>query len=171
MHASIFLPLFLHLLCFVPFFLLNDLYFDNCTFSSTTYFLQVTGLEALQLLVCLNLSNNRISSFTTLEPLKLLRSLKVLNISSNEISSHPVDTSRYLCASPLSHTMNVEHIIEELKKDDIKVRDYWEAILLFKELSLTQLDITGNAVVDEAFRDLLPKVLPTLKWLDGMCVR
>lgn len=131
----------------------------------------IEGLEALQLLVYLNLSNNQIASFTALEPLKLLKSLKVLNISFNEIGSHPVDTTRYLCSSPLSHTKDVSEILGGYQKDDIKVADYWEAVLFFTELNLTQLDASGNEVVDDHFKDLLKQLLPTLKWLDGELVR
>ncbi|KAE9615201.1 putative leucine-rich repeat domain, L domain-containing protein [Lupinus albus] len=64
----------------------------------------IEGLEAMQLLFCLNLSHNKFGSFTALGPLRLLRSLKVLNISYNEIGSHSIDTRRYLCSSPLCHT-------------------------------------------------------------------
>ncbi|XP_020271364.1 geranylgeranyl transferase type-2 subunit alpha 1 [Asparagus officinalis] len=131
----------------------------------------IAGLEALQHLVCLNLSNNKISSFTSLEPLKLMKYLKVLNISSNEIGSHPIDTSKYFCSSPLSHTYEAENITKAFKKGNINVGDYWEAILLFQEMNLIQLDISENKVADEAFGDLLLEVLPTLKWLDGKCVR
>ncbi|CAL5430532.1 unnamed protein product [Camellia sinensis] len=49
-------------------------------------------LQAMQLLSCLNLSNNKMGSFSALEPLTLLKSLKVLDISYNEIGAHAVDT-------------------------------------------------------------------------------
>ncbi|XAR62073.1 Protein geranylgeranyltransferase type II [Bertholletia excelsa] len=75
----------------------------------------IEGLQAMQLLSCLNLSNNKISSFSALAPLKLLMSLEVLNISCNEIGSHPVDTRRYLCPSPLSHTEEVTGILAKLQ--------------------------------------------------------
>ncbi|EHA8586515.1 geranylgeranyl transferase type-2 subunit alpha 1 [Cocos nucifera] len=126
----------------------------------------IAGLEALQLLVCLNLSNNQISSFTALEPLKLLDSLRVLDVSFNEIGAHPIDTTRFLCLSPLSHTLDVKLNIGQFQKGDIKVGDHWEAILLFKDLRLAQLDVRGNAVANERFAILLTEVLPTLNWLN-----
>ena len=43
---------------------------------------------------------------------------------------------------------------------------FWEAFLIFGNLALTELNITGNAVADENFRSFLVKVLPTLRWLD-----
>ena len=58
----------------------------------------LTGLEAMQLLSCLNLSHNKFGSFTALGPVRLLKSLKVLNISYNELGSHSIDTTRYLCS-------------------------------------------------------------------------
>ncbi|CAL5430551.1 unnamed protein product [Camellia sinensis] len=48
-----------------------------------------------ELLSCLNLSNNKMGSFSALEPLTLLKSLKVLDISYNEIGAHVVDTRSY----------------------------------------------------------------------------
>lgn len=131
----------------------------------------LTGLEALQLLVCLNLGNNQISGFTALEPLKLLDSLRVLDVSFNEIGAHPIDTTRFLCLSPLSHTLDVKQSIDQFQKGDIKVGDHWEAMLLFKDLRLTQLDVRGNAVANERFVILLTEVLPTLNWLNGELVR
>ncbi|KAJ6807115.1 geranylgeranyl transferase type-2 subunit alpha 1 [Iris pallida] len=130
----------------------------------------IEGLEALQLLVYLNLSNNHISSFTALDPLKLLNSLRVLNISFNEIGAHPVDTTRYLCLSPLWQTRDASEILQVSKKDNIEPAHNWEAVLLFKGLNLTQLDVSGNAVVNDCFRGVLRKLLPTLKWLDGQPV-
>lgn len=61
----------------------------------------MAGLETMQLLSCLNLSSNKLGSFTALEPLRLLKSLKVLNILYNEIGAQSIDTTRYLCSSPL----------------------------------------------------------------------
>nr|CAD1832068.1 unnamed protein product [Ananas comosus var. bracteatus] len=131
----------------------------------------IAGLEALQLLICLNLSNNQISSFTSLEPLKRLSSLKVLDLSFNEIGAHPVDTTRYLCSSPLSHTLDVKGIMEVLQKDNINVADHWEMILLFKSLNLKQLNMKGNPVSSENFGQLVTKILPSLHWVDGERVR
>ncbi|XP_026455244.1 geranylgeranyl transferase type-2 subunit alpha 1-like isoform X2 [Papaver somniferum] len=124
--------------------------------------LQTTeGLEALQLLSCLNLSYNKFRSFTALEPLRLLQSLSVLDISYNEIGLHPIDTTSYLCASPLSHKSNIE---------GIGMSDCWEAEVVFKGLQLKQLDVAGCAINGDKLRSLLVKVLPNLKWLDGEVV-
>ena len=121
----------------------------------------------MQLLSCLNLSHNKLGSFTALGPLRLLKSLKVLNISYNEIGSHSIDTRRFLCSSPLSHTEEFAWDRFEILTDSISATKFWEAFLIFQSLNLTELDIEGNAVADENFRLFLVKVLPTLKWLDG----
>lgn len=121
----------------------------------------------MQLLSCLNLSHNKIGSFTALGPLRLLKSLKVLNISYNEIGSHSVDTTRYLCSSPLLHTEELDWDLFESLNGDINAPNIWEAFLVFKSLNLKQLDIIGNAVADDKMRSFLVKLLPTLKWLDG----
>jgi geranylgeranyl transferase type-2 subunit alpha len=127
----------------------------------------LTGLEAMQLLSRLNLSNNKISSFTALGPLRLLKSLKVLDISCNEVGSHSIDTTRYICSSPLSHTEEIDWSRDEIVTGDVNLTNYWEAFLIFKGLDLTQLDIVGNAITDEKFKSFLVKIVPTLKWLDG----
>lgn len=127
----------------------------------------IEGLEAMQLLSWLNLSNNKIKSFTALDPLRHLKSLKALNISHNEIGKHSIDTTRYLCASPMSHNVASDWKSDPSSADDAQLSNYWEAFFIFRNLTLTQLEITGNAVADEDFRSFLHKVLPTLKWLDG----
>lgn len=134
------------------------------------YIFPISGLEALQLLVGLNLSHNQIMSFTALEPIKYLKSLKVLDLSFNEIGSHHVDTTRYLCTSPLSHTYDITETINELTTEKIQIGDFWEAVLLFKSLQLVQLDMQGNSINNERFRVLVEKVNPCLRWLDGMSV-
>lgn len=128
----------------------------------------MTGLEALQLLSCLNLSYNRLSSFTALGPLRLLRSLKVLDISYNEIGSHSIDTTRYLFSSPLSHTEELDWNGDETVVGDVNLTNCWEAFLTFKGLSLTQVDISGNAFADDGFKTFFVKILPSVKWLDGV---
>ncbi|RAL47081.1 hypothetical protein DM860_017122 [Cuscuta australis] len=126
----------------------------------------IEGLEAIQQLVCLNLSKNLLCSFTALEPLKHLRSLKVLDISYNDIGAHPIDTKRYLCSSPLCHSSGSAWNLDEF------VTDHWEVLLVFKNLNLTQLDIMGNAVSDDRnLKLLLFKLMPALKWLDGQELR
>lgn len=125
------------------------------------------GLEAMQLLSCLNLSNNKIKSFTALDPLRHLKLLRVLNISHNEIGDHSIDSTRYLCSSPLSHTIENDWKSGLSSEDVDQMTKYWEAYIFFKDLTLTQLEIRGNAVVDEDFRSFLRKILASLEWLDG----
>ncbi|BBG96145.1 RAB geranylgeranyl transferase alpha subunit 1 [Prunus dulcis] len=118
----------------------------------------IEGLEAMQLLSCLNLSVNKFSSFSALGPLRLLKSLKVLNISYNEIGLHTIDTTRYLCSSPLSHTEETSWNCDEMMPGVLR---------------LMQLDIAGNAIAGENFKSFLVKVVPSLQWLDvkmGFCV-
>lgn len=128
----------------------------------------MAGLEAMQLLSYLSLSNNKLGSFSALEPLRQLKSLKVLDVSYNEIGAHSIDTTRYLCSSPLSHSVGSERDCEEILTDGVSVTNYWEALFVLKGLNLTQLDVVGNAIADEKFASLLIKVLPALKWLDGV---
>ncbi|XP_006657246.1 geranylgeranyl transferase type-2 subunit alpha 1 [Oryza brachyantha] len=131
----------------------------------------IEGLESLQQLVCLNLSNNQISSFTALEPLTKIISLKVLDLSSNEIGTHPIDTARYICPSPFSHKVEACEAFEECLKKNINVEEFWDAILLFKNVNLVQLCLEGNAVANkEGFMTLVVTLNPSLKWLDGACV-
>lgn len=125
----------------------------------------IEGLESLQLLCCLNLSKNKICSFSALEPLRLLKSLKVLDISCNEIGAHSIDTRRYLCASPLSHTSDWKS--EEFGVSGAEMTNYWDAFLIFSGLNLRQLDVTGNPIADKKFKLFLCKLLPAMKWLDG----
>ncbi|WJX34943.1 protein geranylgeranyltransferase type II [Trifolium repens] len=124
------------------------------------------GLEAMQLLSCLNLSHNKLGSFTALGPLRSLKSLKVLNISYNELGSHSIDTRRYLCSSPLAHTevFALDHF--EILCGSYSATKFWEAFLIFESLNLTDLNITGNAVADENFTSFIVKVLPSLKYLN-----
>lgn len=127
-------------------------------------------MEALQLLCCLNLSNNKVSNFSALEPLKQLKSLNVLDISCNEIGAHSIDTRRYLFTSPVSHHM-IGNIWDDSKKEfavsDFEMTNYWEAFSVFRGLNLTQLDIKGNPIADENLKLFFCKVLPKLKWMDG----
>ncbi|MQL78665.1 hypothetical protein Taro_011094 [Colocasia esculenta] len=134
----------------------------------------IEGLEAMQLLSHLNLGTNKISSITALEPLKMMKSLKVLDISYNEIGAHSIDTTRYLCASPLSHTTTTRAAsgsVEEPESFDVSENDFWETILVFKYLHLTQLNVVGNPVSSESFSALLIKLIPSLQWLDGRHVQ
>ncbi|KAL7262469.1 hypothetical protein ACSBR1_000777 [Camellia fascicularis] len=128
----------------------------------------IEGLQAMQLLSCLNLSNNKIGSFSALEPLKLLKSLKALDISYNKIGAHAVNTRRYLCSSPLSHTVGSDWNFGEFASSGVNVTNYWEAFAIFKDSKLTQLDIIGNVVAEEEFMSFLVKILPALNWLDGV---
>lgn len=134
-------------------------------------FLFFQGLEALQQLVSLNISNNQISSFTALEPLTKIMFLKVLDLSFNEIGAHSIDTTRYICSSPFSHKIEACEAFEQCQKKNISVEEYWDAILFFKSLKLKQLDIEGNAIASkENFRTLVMELIPSLKWFDGECV-
>ncbi|KAJ9567788.1 hypothetical protein OSB04_003754 [Centaurea solstitialis] len=125
------------------------------------------GLEGLQLLSCLNLSHNKLGSFMALDPLRFLKSLRVLDISYNEIGAHTVDTKRYLCSSPLSHTIPFDKKLEEFVNGDAKMMDFWEPFSIFGSLNLNQLDIVGNAAMNERFVLFLVKLLPELKWLNS----
>ncbi|XP_068642271.1 geranylgeranyl transferase type-2 subunit alpha 1-like [Aristolochia californica] len=131
----------------------------------------IEGLEVMQLLTRLNLSNNKICSFSALEPLRLIKSLRVLDISYNEIGLHHIDTARYLCSSPFSHSTEANQKLEEYVSVDIEASDYWEAIWMMEDLNLTQLDVVGNAINMEHFGKLALKAIPTLKWLDDMYIR
>lgn len=128
----------------------------------------MAGLEAMQLLSHLNLSKNKFASFTSLEPLRHLKSVKVLDLSYNEIGSHSIDTTRYLCSSPLCHSVGSEWDGSETVTDGVSLVSYWEAFFILRGLKLTQIDIAGNAIADEKFTAFLAKVLPALKWLDGV---
>lgn len=131
----------------------------------------VEGLEALQQLVCLNISNNQISGFTSLEPLTKIISLKVLDLSCNEIGAHSIDTARYICLSPFSHKVEPCDAFEECRKKNINVEEFWDAILFFKSVNLVQLDVKGNAVANkDTFRTVVMTLSPSLKFLDGTCV-
>lgn len=120
----------------------------------------------MQLLSCLNLSHNKLGSFTALGPLRSLKSLKVLNISYNELGSHSIDTRRYLCSSPLAHTEVFAWDRFEILCGSYSATKFWEAFLIFESLNLTDLNITGNAVADENFTSFILKVLPSLKYLN-----
>ncbi|KAF5939740.1 hypothetical protein HYC85_023999 [Camellia sinensis] len=99
--------------------------------------------------ICLRLITTK--WVVSLEPLKLLKSLKVLDISYNEIGADAVDTRRYLCSSPLSHTVGSDWNLGEFAISGVNVTFYGEAFVIFKDLKLTQLDIIGNVVVEEEF--------------------
>ncbi|CAH8277842.1 unnamed protein product [Arabidopsis lyrata] len=120
------------------------------------------GLEAMQLLCCLNLSHNRIMSFSALDSLRHLKQLRVLDVSHNLIGGeHPVDTTRYLCSSPLSNSGEVGREVP---------CKYWDAYLVLRDLmKLKQLDIRGNDLIfsGEEFSSFVRQVVPKLVWLDG----
>ncbi|RWW22174.1 hypothetical protein BHE74_00041785, partial [Ensete ventricosum] len=67
------------------------------------------------------------------------------------IGAHTIDTTRYLCSSPLSHTLDAKQLNVGYEKETTEVCDRWEVTLLFRALRLTQLDIKGNAVLNEKF--------------------
>lgn len=133
----------------------------------SSYLGLLTGLEAMQLLSCLNLSYNKLSSFSALGPLRLLKSLKVLDISYNEIGLHSTDTTRYLFSSPLSHTEDIDWTTDEIVSGGINQTYHWEAFLIFKGLNITQIDVSGNAIENENFKAFVIRFLPKVKWLNG----
>ncbi|CAN1195112.1 Geranylgeranyl transferase type-2 subunit alpha 1 [Linum perenne] len=126
----------------------------------------IKGMEAMQLLSCLCLSNNKLRSFSALEPLRHLTSLRVLDVSDNEIGAHSIDTTRYQFCSPLSHSVG-----SDWHSNDMSCSEYWDAYFTLKDTRLTQIDVVGNAIASESFSLFLEKVLPTLKWLDGVQVK
>ncbi|KAL1222510.1 Geranylgeranyl transferase type-2 subunit alpha 1 [Cardamine amara subsp. amara] len=124
------------------------------------------GLEAMQLLSCLNLSHNRIRSFSALDSLRHLKQLRVLDVSHNHIGKHSVDTTRYLCASPLS---NSEWIQDDVGRQKPGMgTKYWDAYFVLRDLNLKQFNIAGNIIAgDDEFNSFVLQVVPTLVWLDG----
>ncbi|KAG5059672.1 hypothetical protein JHK87_000701 [Glycine soja] len=82
----------------------------------------------------------------SLIPLKLLKSLKVLNISYNELGSHSIDTTGYLCSSPVANTKEFAWDRFEILTGSFSATKFWEAFLIFGNLALTELNIniTGN---------------------------
>ncbi|CAN8325780.1 unnamed protein product [Cochlearia groenlandica] len=124
------------------------------------------GLEAMQLLTCLNLSHNRIRSFSALDSLRRVKQLRVLDVSHNHIGKHSVDTTRYLCSSPLS---NSEWIQDDVGRHETRlVKKYWDAYFVLRDLDLKQLDIAGNVIAgEEEFISFVLQVVPKLVWLDG----
>ena len=123
----------------------------------------------MQLLSHLNLSYNKLTSITALEPLRLMTSLQVLNISYNEIGAHIIDSKRYLSGSlPLSHRAegcgNFQNFDDY---NDEEINLHWDAILIFRNMHLTQLDVMGNQILTDSFRTLMIKLIPSLEWFDG----
>ncbi|XP_020886577.1 geranylgeranyl transferase type-2 subunit alpha 2 [Arabidopsis lyrata subsp. lyrata] len=120
------------------------------------------GLEAMQLLCCLNLCHNRIRSFSALDSLRHLKQLRVLDVSHNDMGGkHPVDTTGYLCSRPLSNSAEIGRQVP---------CKYWDAYLVLRDLKkLKQLDIIrGNDLIaGEEFSSFVRQVLPKLVWLDG----
>ena len=78
-----------------------------------------------------------------------------------------MDNTRYICSSPLSHTEETSWKNDEIMNGDVSLTSYWDAFLIFKSMSLTQLAILGNAIAGENFKSFLVKVVHTLEWLDG----
>ncbi|KAI7996053.1 Geranylgeranyl transferase type-2 subunit alpha 1 [Camellia lanceoleosa] len=126
--------------------------------------------------ICLRLSNLSLSHIGSIEKLlwiqmldlshNQLSSIEVLDISYNEIGAHAIDTRRYLYSSPLSHTVGSDWNFGEFAISGVNVTNYWEALAIFKDSKLTQLDII--VVAKEDFKLFLVKKLPALNWLDGV---
>ena len=123
----------------------------------------------MQLLSCLNLSHNRIRSFSALDTLRHLKQLRVLDVSHNNIGEHSVDTTRYLCSSPLSNSEWTED--EVGRQMPSLVTKYWDAYFVLRDLDLKQLDIAGNVIAGDEFSSFVPQVVPKLVWLDGQKLR
>uniref|UniRef100_A0A1J3CKT1 Geranylgeranyl transferase type-2 subunit alpha n=1 Tax=Noccaea caerulescens TaxID=107243 RepID=A0A1J3CKT1_NOCCA len=123
------------------------------------------GLEAMQLLTCLNLSHNRIRNFSALDSLRHVRQLRVLDVSHNHIGEHSVDTTRYLCSSPLSNSEWTQDEVGRQKPS--LVTKYWDAYFVLRDLNLKQLDIAGNVIAGDEFNSFVLQVMPKLVWLDG----
>lgn len=123
------------------------------------------GLEAMQLLSGLNLSHNKIRSFSALNSLRHVKQLRVLDVSHNHIGKHAVDTTRYLCSSPLSNSERIEDEIGRQRPN--LVTKYWDAYFVLKDLNLKQLDVADNVIAGEEFNSFVRQVVPKLVWLDG----
>ncbi|CAH2078070.1 unnamed protein product [Thlaspi arvense] len=127
------------------------------------------GLEAMQLLSYLNLSHNRIRSFSALDSLRHVKQLRVLDVSHNHIGKHSVDTTRYLCSSPLSNSEWTQD--EAGRQMPSLATKYWDAYFVLRDLNLKQLDISGNVIAGDEFSSFVTQVVPKLVWLDGQKVR
>ncbi|KAG2242777.1 hypothetical protein Bca52824_095387 [Brassica carinata] len=119
------------------------------------------GLEAMQLLSCLNMSHNRIRSFSALDSLRHLKQLRVLDVSHNLIGEHSVDTTRFLCPSPLSNCYWTQD--EAGRRMPCLVTKYWDAYFVLRDMNLKQLDIAGNVIAGDEFSSFVPQLLPKLK--------
>ena len=105
----------------------------------------VAGLEALRVLVNLDLSHNRIVSVTALAPLRGLPLLQNVDVSFNQIGDHTVDTCRLLCSSKLSNS-SVASSMEWPLRDG----KYWEIRAVFEGLGWRELNIGGNSAAEDA---------------------
>lgn len=129
----------------------------------------IDGLEALQLLGCLNLSHNLLANFTALGPLRQIKTLRALNIAYNKIGAHTVNSTRFSFPSALNNS-SISNGDTTRDADEENLEISWEITVAFKGLHLRQLDIAGNPANDEKCRRLLMKTLPSLKWLDGTSI-
>uniref|UniRef100_A0A1J3EY71 Geranylgeranyl transferase type-2 subunit alpha n=1 Tax=Noccaea caerulescens TaxID=107243 RepID=A0A1J3EY71_NOCCA len=127
------------------------------------------GLEAMQLLSCLNLSHNRIRNFSALDSLRHVKQLRVLDVSHNHIGKHSVDTTRYLCSSPLSNSeWNQDEVGRQMPS---LVKKFWDAYFVLRDMNLKQLEISGNVIAGDEFSSFVTQVVPKLIWLDGKKLR
>jgi geranylgeranyl transferase type-2 subunit alpha len=112
-------------------------------------FLSLTGLEALRVLVNLNLSHNRISSVTALAPLRELPLLQKVDLSFNHIGDYTVDTCRLLFSSKLSNSSPATPDSSSTEWP-LKAGKHWEIKAVFEGLRWRELNIAGNSAAEDA---------------------
>lgn len=111
-------------------------------------------MDALQLLVCLNLSDNHIGSVAALAPLRELPELQDVDVSQNEIGMHPVDSCRFLFPSQLIHSCKGA-------STPLKGGTCWQIGAAFQGLRWRKFVVVGNPVAQDkeslsALRGALP---------------
>ncbi|KAJ9166460.1 hypothetical protein P3X46_021211 [Hevea brasiliensis] len=64
---------------------------------------------------------------------------------------HTLLTTKYLCSSPLSHSVGCNPERDKIVIDGVSMTNYWEVLFVLRGLNLTQLNVEENAVADENF--------------------
>lgn len=67
----------------------------------------------------------------------------------------------------MTHTVENDWNFKEFTNSGVKLNNHWDVFFIFRDLNLIQLDIMGNAVVNDQLKSFLFKLMPSLKWLDG----